>query len=106
MEAQKEMIARLIRYGLLFVSGWLVTKGLVPQDFADTWLNETTALVAGFVIVTIPVIWGHLKARFDNKVIEVAVQLPKPDNRPLAIKAAVAEAKMVASGEGSAGVPY
>lgn len=96
MEAQKELLARMIRYGLLFVSGFLVSKGIIPEDFAETWVSETTVMLAGFVVVGVPVVWGYLKARFDRKVVEEAVQLPPPAaSTPKEIQAAVAEAKAI-----------
>ncbi len=101
------MIARLVRYGLLFVSGLLVSKGIVPQEFADSWLTETTALLAGFVIVTIPVVWGYLKAKFDRKTVEAAVQMPPPTaETPTEIRAAVTEAKAIAAANSSTSLPY
>lgn len=96
METQKEMIARLIRYLLLFVSGWLVTRGIIPQEFADTWLNETTTLIAGVILVSIPVVWGYLKAKFDARVVEAAVQLPRADT-PSEIQAKVEQARGIAA---------
>lgn len=107
MEAQKEMIARLVRYGLLFVSGWLVSKGIIPADFAETWLNDTTMMVAGFVIVSIPIVWGYLKAKFDRKVVEAAVQLPPPTaDTPKEVKAAVTEAKAIVAADDTLTVSY
>lgn len=107
MEAQKEMIARMVRYGLLFVSGWLVSEGLIDQEFADQWLSETTAMIVGFVLVMVPVVWGYLKARFDRRVVEVAVQLPPPPaDTPAEVVAAVNEAKAVVKADSTTTVPY
>lgn len=107
MEKQKELIARLVRYGLLFISGWLVSKGIIPADFADAWLNETTTLIAGFVIVSIPVVWGYLKAKYDRKVVEAAVQLPPPAaDTPKEIQAAVTEAKAIVAADSTLTVSY
>lgn len=64
-------LASLVRKGLMFLGGMLVTKGWLTEG---DWVNLSAALAS----IIIPVVWGWLEKGVIERFIRAAVQAP-PD---------------------------
>jgi hypothetical protein len=92
-EITKQVAAAVIRWLLAAIGLWLVKSGIVDQQTADAWLNEITATLLGLAILSIPLIWKYLNARFHILALIEAVQTEPPADTPREIKQAVADVK-------------
>jgi hypothetical protein len=103
----KEMLGSLIRGVLWGLSGLLASKGIFPDGFAEEWVNTTAGVLAAILLSVGALVWSHLTKQFNRESLEAAVQLPPPPADTKAeIKAAVTEAKAVASASDTVTVPY
>ena len=101
-EITKQVFAAIIRWALAYVGVKLVEKGIIDKPTADAWINEMTAAILGFIILSVPVIWKILNSRFQILSLIKAVQTDPPADTKAEIKAAVADVKAEVKAENSA----
>jgi hypothetical protein len=92
-EITKQVLAAAIRWMLASIGLWLVKKGIVDQQLADAWLNEVTATLLGLLVLSIPLIWKYLNARFNILALIAAVQRHPPADTASEVRLAVADVK-------------
>jgi hypothetical protein len=92
-EITKQVAAAVIRWLLASVGLWLVKSGIIDEQMAEAWLNEITATLLGLFVLSIPLIWKYLNARFNILALIAAVQTDPPADTPREVKQAVADVK-------------
>jgi hypothetical protein len=76
-EIIKQMLVSFIRKMLFSFGAYLVTRGWITQDLANTLLGDSFVWwVAGIVILALTAIWQYAKIRFNTKIVSEAIKSP------------------------------
>ena len=96
-DISKQVAVAIIRWLLFSAGAWLVKKGIIDQSMADAWVAEAATILAGAILILIPIVWKYLNAKFHFLTLVEAVQTTPPANNKSEIKAAVQDVKATVS---------
>lgn len=72
----QQIVASLVRSGLMALAGYLVARGVWTQDQADGYVKELVTILAPVVIVLGLAAWGAARAYFKQKMLVTAQAMP------------------------------
>jgi len=105
-EATKQVLAAFIRWLLASLATFLVTRGIVDPEMANSFLNEATGIIVGALIFLALLGWKWANARFHILALIKAVQTDPPADTPAEVAQAVADVKAQVSASPSITAQY
>lgn len=92
MDYTKQVLGSLIRMGMFVVAGFLVSRGMITQELADSWVSEITALALGAVLIGVAALWRWLNLRYNFGAFFTALN-HEPPQTDQQLEQAVVEVK-------------
>lgn len=72
----QQIVASLVRSGLMALSGYLVARGIWTQDEADGYVRELVTILVPIVVVLGLAALGAARAYFKQKLLVTAQAMP------------------------------